>query len=301
MSKLHIYIAIVCVALSSCSEKDDLGAFWGDTEIYDDFLFNKYTPTLINKTMELEFNEHAKNANAKVHFGLFKEDGNGGVVKIKTTEALLHIDDKVMNNNEFTINQNQTSVKIGIEVRKDTPNGRNSWLLKTMSFSEIDRIDDIELDTSHSNNYTLKFYIKKAEVMNDLSYGLSIFAITIISILIIWLLILKRMFYPTFKSGMLTFQMDIYKPIKIKGARKVVCTNKPLKQSSLNAFFTGRIIYFNNPFWTKEWLIIPNNKKNIKVIGGNFMLDPYAMSISKGTEYTLQNIETNEKITVTYI
>ena len=119
------------------------------------------------------------------------------------------------------------------------------------------------------------------------------------ALLVIWFLFIKRLAYPTFKVGRMQITDPYYSSLKIKGARKVILTNSPSKQSFLNKLFTGKIVYEANPIWTQP-VVFESSKGKAKLQTNKFYsIDPYASTLIKQVEYSLTNNKTNKKIKLT--
>lgn len=295
-----IFLILTVLVFTSCKDKETADVYWGKTTIYKNFLFKKYKPVRMEKTLELDFNKDAQSANSKVCFGLFKKDDKDNFTEVKDTEAQIYVDDVVCDNNTFCITTNNKNITVGIEIYEEAKDGTNKWFLQTTNYSNLDRIDNVELQGGNTM-YSLDFLIKKNTITNPLKLASLIFIGSILLLLLLWKLVMQRSVHPTFKVGMVSFAGEDFRTTRIKGARKLICSSTPKKQSAINKFFCGKIVYDINPFWTKDWVIEPRNLQTIKPQGANYSLNPYSVVIHRGEEYEVTNNENNNKITLTYI
>ena len=91
-----------------------------------------------------------------------------------------------------------------------------------------------------------------------------------------------------------------YSNIRIKGARKMIFSNKQLEQSTLNKIFTGKIICNVNPCWSQPLILEPAKMRNVRVVRTKtYVFNPYSSHLKPHTDYVVENTETNEKIKMT--
>lgn len=103
---------------------------------------------------------------------------------------------------------------------------------------------------------------------NPLKTFLFWLGIILLVALILWLAILKRIFFPPIKMGKITITGpgSYYSSKKIKGARKVILTSKRKSQNIFSRFFTGEIKYINAEHLFPELSIVPaGGKKKVKL------------------------------------
>lgn len=84
-------------------------------------------------------------------------------------------------------------------------------------------------------------------------------AIIVLAALIVWLLILRRIFFPPIKVGKVSFAGpgSYYASKRIKGARKVILTSKRKSQNILSRIFTGEIRFVRAEHFSPELSIEP--------------------------------------------
>lgn len=132
-------------------------------------------------------------------------------------------------------------------------------------------------------------------------------AIVLLAALVLWLVVLKRIFFPTIAVGRvdLTGPGSYYLSKEIKGHRRVVLTAKRRSQNALSRLFTGKILYVRADHFTPEITIEPAvGKKRVKVrpastAGNSWDIYPAATfaTFDKGTA---ENRSTREKFEIEF-
>ena len=113
---------------------------------------------------------------------------------------------------------------------------------------------------------------------------------------------MKPIMYPTFKVGNIQIiSGSYYSTKKINKARKLVVTSSPKRQSSVNKFFTGKIIYERNEMWKDEWELHPKGKGARLVGNRKYTINPFAVSLEKHNEYQLEHLESDTKAKITLL
>lgn len=123
--------------------------------------------------------------------------------------------------------------------------------------SDMDRINGVE--TISDNHVLTEWNFKHDNKWNPLALILVWLFCIFIAAVTLWMILLRPIFFPRFSSIQKTFNVPGMAPliIKFRGARMVVISaTLPKKQSILNRFLTGRIIYkthlaFNTPLTLK--------------------------------------------------
>lgn len=160
-----------------------------------------------------------------------------------------------------------------------------------MQVKETDRIN-----RTPTEQYQLSVRARYSIDYNPLAIILLGLAIILISLLILWFAAIKIMMYPRIKLGRITITEPYYKSLKIYGARKVIFTSNPQKQSMFNRLFTGRIVYEANEIWTSRMEMDPCKKALRPMARGKYLITPFTTRMEKNTEYEIQNIDTNQQI-----
>ena len=83
----------------------------------------------------------------------------------------------------------------------------------------------------------------------------------------------------------------------IRRARQVVLTSKRPSQSMINQLFTGKIVYEVNELWTSDIVIIPRDRRSVRISQKRGYLTD-ANRLMLGQEYMIQNESTKTKTTI---
>lgn len=122
--------------------------------------------------------------------------------------------------------------------------------------------------------------------INPLKLAVFIIGGLLLLFFLLWMLIMKPLLYRGISSFNLTISEPYFNSIPIHGALRVVCTSLPKKQSALDRFFRGKIIYEVNAAWTQEWTLEPLSN-GVVLMAPHHYVDPLDSPLEPGTEYKL--------------
>ncbi len=128
-----------------------------------------------------------------------------------------------------------------------------------------------------------------------LSWILTLFA----TILLLWFLFFRRMFYPQFRSCQKTFIIPNQAPliVKMTRARMVVISSESKKQSFWDALIKGPVAYKCHPAFTSPIIMRPaKGRMLVKFDSSIYRVSPNPIPII-GTA-TIDNIHSNMHITI---
>lgn len=299
MSKIKLFLCaiVIACALVSCNKKSDTFMLWGVTECYSDFLFCDYEPVKMTRTLCFEVNDEMAGKNWKTKFGLFKKKDNGSYVPVGK-EVVLYKNGELCANNVFEVTSEDHKIELGVEFTPTAEEGVHKWYLKVLDNGGFDRINEYST-AENTLPLLLEWKAEKKNVMNPLFKGLIIFVMILIAALVLWFIILKNIFYPTFKMGNIQILGDTYFSNKrINKARMLVATSSNKKQSALNRIFTGKIVYERNEMWNDEWELYPKGKKARIVVKGKYILSPMTMMLDKQVDYQMEHLNTGNKVKI---
>ena len=122
--------------------------------------------------------------------------------------------------------------------------------------------------------------------------------IIILAALLLWFLIVKHFIFPTIKVKTIQINDPYFSKVNVKGKRRVVLTNKKMKQSLLSRIFTGEILYKKNDIWTSPLgFEAGTKKKTLRVMRTkDYTFDPYTSMLKAPSDYVVENINDNTKI-----
>ena len=290
---LGLVAVVIMLALPSCKSHPTDSLVWGKSTYYKDFLWKKYVPDTLYRTLRFDFNEDAQAyLERPLRLGVYYREGLG-LVRVLENEMQLIVDGVEVPGNEIVVPPTTREMRVGIVFRPEAANKLHFWYLKPIDDAGLESINDRATNEMGDDAiYELRVY--KNKVMNPLAAALLAILITIIVALILWLCLLKQMFFPVFKiqSVYLTDPVPYLRTLRVKGCRQLIMTDKPQKQNWLNKFFTGEIRYEINDLWTSQVLFLPEKKNVIRIRCDRniYMIDTNL--IRTNDEYKLKNIDT---------
>ena len=302
-SKRFLILAAICplMILASCGKKaEDPNAptRWGKENYYDKFLWKKHVPDTLYRTIEFDFNQDAKSFMDKpLRLGLFKKTDSGKMLPVTESEMEVFLDGRKCPHNIIDVQAGTDQLKVGIAFKPKAENKVHHWFFRAVDDGGLERINDMDPGTYQADNASLmEIEVDKHKVMNPLAVGTGLTLLFLLALLLIWLLVLKPVFFPTFRVGKIQVSDPVpYNTLKrIRGYRKMILTNKPAKQGFFDRVFTGRILYEVNDLWTSEVVIEPKDRNSVRLrCPKDFMAD--ARVLKKNQEYTVQNMTTSTK------
>lgn len=294
------FLIMLHLLLCSCSKCPDCMSVtrWGKENFYKDFLWKKYTPDTLYREMKFEFNDDARNyMESSLQLGVFKKSGNGNMLPVMENEMSVFVDGKKCADNIICVVPGTERIRVGFVFNPAAENKVHHWFLKTIDDGGLDRINDMDADTFNSpESSLLDVEVEKRQIMNPLRKGLLIMVTLLLVLLVLWLMVLKLIFFPTFKVGRIILSDPVpYMCQKsLRGSRKLILTKDRPSQGMLNRFFTGKIIYDVNQMWTTDIVIEPRDRNSVRVrIPKEYMADARVMKTHN--EYTISNIATGTK------
>ena len=302
-SKRLFILAVLCplLFLASCSkEANDANAptRWGKENYYDKFLWKKHVPDTLYRTIEFDFNQDAKiYMDRPLRLGLFKKTDSGKMLPVTEQEMEVFVDRQKCENNIINVRPDTETLKVGIVFNNDAENKVHHWFFRAVDDGGLERINDMAPDTYNADNASLMdVEAEKHKVMNPLAEGSLLTTIFLIAALLVWMLVLKAIFFPTFRVGKVQLQDPVpYNSLKrVRGYRKMILTNTLPKQGFFDKVFAGKILYEVNDLWTSPVEIEPKDKNSVRLrCPKEFMAD--ARVLKKNQEYTIQNMTTSKK------
>ena len=249
VNKLFVTITNLPERSLSCPEFCEVKPDVGTAHYYNKFLFwGESGVDTLNYTITPEFSPEAVQAGAKANFS----------VQAKCAEVFVN----GSQGTSFTLDARKSdAVTLGILFDRNAPKGRHDITIKVTQVSQLECIQN----TRPANGFVYPMTAKLEENWNPLKTTLTWLGIVLIVTLLLWFLVLKRQVFPCIKVGTLRISEPYFSQRKIKGARMVVLTDKPSRQSRINRLFTGRIIYAVNPVWSSPMVFERTNNGQVKM------------------------------------
>lgn len=286
-----IILTVVSTISVSCNKVNNEDAvLWGKTNTYNPFLWKKQVPDTLKQTLCFDFNDDAvKYLTTPLKLGIFKKDDNGRLRQVRSDEMELFVNGKAVEGNVISVNASDRELEVGVVFNQNAADKIHYWYIKPIDATGLDRIND-------KNNYSedeaiMEIKLQKRHVMNPLAEGLMWFGITILAALILWFVVLKQMFFPTFRITRLQLvgPEPYLSQLKIKGYRMCILTASPQKQNWFNRVFTGAIKYEINPMWSAPVVFEPRDKKTVRVRPDKNTYSVDALFLKTNIDYVIVN------------
>lgn len=273
-------------SLETISEEISIGkATW-----YDSFLFwGASDPDTLSVDLKAVFNDEAKKDGAAVQLNISDPDGG--------KDFQLLYNNQPVENGLVVLRSNDNSPSIlSIIYNSDAKEGTRYLTIKAKAKQDLDKINDEPVE-----QYQLSLRSKYVVDWNPLKTILMWLVILVVGALFLWFLFIKRFKYPTITIKTIQINDPYFSKVNVKGVRRVEFTNIPMKQSSINRIFTGKILYKKNEIWTSPLAFEAGaKKKTLRVVRTkDYAFDPYTSTLKAPNDYVVENINDNTKIKIT--
>lgn len=271
--------------LDILSEEENMGK----AEWYDSFLFwGAKDQDTLHVDLKAIFNSEAKKDGSAASFKIVDVNGLKDFTLFFNGEE---VKDGILKTSAETMPE---STILSIVFNDQAKEGKRYLRITTIAKNKLERINGEPAD-----DYEVTLRSEYSVSWNPLKTILMWLGIIIGAALLIWFLILKHIFFPTFKVGSVMITDPYYGTIRIKGKRKLIFANKRQEQSALNRLFTGEVLCNVNPCWSQPLVLEPAKKKIRAQRNKTYVFDPYGSMLNPHSEYIIENTETNEKIKMT--
>lgn len=270
-------------SLDILSEEVSLGkATW-----YDSFLFwGESNQDTLSVDLKAYFNEEAIKASAAVHFQITDTEGNNDF-------QLLYNNQPIESNKIILRSEDKSPSILSVVFETSAKEGKRYFEIKPITNVALDNINEQPVE-----QYKLSLRSEYEVNWNPLKIIVMWLCIIIVAALLLWFLILKHLIYPTIGVKSIQITDPYFSKINVKGKRRVVFTNKSVKQSLLSRIFTGEILYRKNEIWTSPLAFEAGAKKRtLRVMRTkDYVFDPYTSMLKAPNDYVVENTNYNTKI-----
>jgi hypothetical protein len=295
-----ISISLLLLFLYSCNSNEDDKGFtgkvveFGTAEYYEPFSWVKSDTVILEKKLKFQFNDFAKQNNSFIKIIVTDEEG----AKLDNSNIQLFVNDRYCKDGTIGVYSDsiiEGELKIGLKFMPGFDKKNVTGYIKILS-TDLDRINSNELNASNEKRL-FKWAAEYKVGMNPLKKVLLWSLFIIISVLLTWFVVLRNIVYPKMGKGTLVIQGPFSARIKAKGARKVVFTDKIIKQSRFNRIFAGKIIYQKNNFWEEPLVLYPFRKRTLRLkLSKIYIITPYSSTIQRGRNYELKKNKISFKL-----
>ena len=119
--------------------------------------------------------------------------------------------------------------------------------------------------------------------------------------LLLWFLLMKPILFPTIGVATIVINDPYFSKVHVKGMRRVVFTNKNMKQSLISKIFTGKILYKKHDVWIAPLAFeMGTKKKTLRIMRTtDYIFDPFTSTLKAPGDYVAENVNTKTKIKMT--
>lgn len=261
----------------------------GKASWYDSFLFwGASNPDTLSVDLKTVFNNEAKKDRAKVQLQIQDSDGHN--------DFTLLYNGQIVEGADFIVDSANPSPSIlSVVFNPKAKEGTRYLNIKATAKSELDKINDQPID-----QYSLTLRAKYGVNWNPLKTFLMWLTVLIFAALILWFLIMKRLFYPSISVSSIQINDPYFSKVNVKGKRRVVFTNRKLEQGIVSRIFTGEILYKINEVWTSPLSFEPGaKKKTLRVVRTkDYVFDPFTTMLKAQNDYIVENTNDKTKIKI---
>lgn len=261
------------------------GAKW-----HDSFLWSPEAPQKkITWNLSPVFENSLNNTALKLKFGVPQSVDNDF--------KAWYNDKEIKNGETITLTPGAPAI-LSVEFNKDAATGKRYFELTPVGATSVDLVNEQPFDSFEGTTLRTSYSVG----WNPLATALFWVIIGVLAFLVIWFILLQRIFYPRIKMSRVEFTgpNSYYASKKIKGTRKVVLTSKNKKQNIFSRIFTGEVKYVKADHFNPEIEIKPSgNKRKVKISNpkaGSQDWDIYPSTIFQRDEKgTLKHRRTQEE------
>ncbi|MFA6883715.1 MAG: hypothetical protein WCQ55_01195 [Paludibacteraceae bacterium] len=287
MKNIYVLVAfLVTILFVSCKDESiDMGM----VSYHSSFLWSEAETVPLVKTYEFDFSEDAKHEPECYAEFIFVDNEEK---PIDQDEMIVWVDGQKTKDNTFRVNSKESSKEVKFVFTERAEGGKYQGYLKLINH-KLHRIDNTQLQQEESVP-VFQWTIRYDKRMNPLAKVL-VWIVSIVStMLFLWFVFFRQIFYPQFKKITKTVlirqngQIVGQTKLAFKGARMVVFTNKTIKQSFWNRLFMGKIKFLEKPFFTENLTFVPR-RKNAQAYGEGYVIEPNP--IPQSGMATIKNVQ----------
>lgn len=272
----YIFTSLVIICFSSCETNNYRGYYLGKSKNYDNFLWceSNWEKDILPEQV-LQFSMGDIKFTKPIKMQIVYEDENGEYQPVNKAMMTILLNGKENPNvyNYITILPKDRNINLKFRFNKSI--GKESKTiklsLKILDPGDLDLINGQEAKAGTILDTSILWQADYELGWNPLQTFFMWLVIFIVTFLILWFLLFRRIFFPTFCFNNLQV---IYmegeskkgrEDCSLYGARKIICYESAKSQSGLNKIFCGRIEYLTNPFWSTPVIMKPNGSDGISI------------------------------------
>lgn len=268
MKKIYLFIFIGLISIScDVNHSGDRAQDWGNAVTYSDFLWNKYQPDTLFKTITISGDDFNKSVKLQL---CEMDDGTGRYTPVSNNKVQLYANGNKCKNNILTIstNDHDKEIKLGILFSEHSEKGKHQWVLKLKDAGDIEILNG---NPTTSTNELLIFHweAKKVNRMNPLAFGFLLVVLAIVSLLFLWFLVLRPIFVDRFRIRTIEMENnEVNRRYNVKGALSITFSDKKLKQGFFERVFIGQKMFVQDSFFGNgNVTMVPRGRKGLTIRG----------------------------------
>lgn len=202
------------------------GAKW-----YDSFLWSESTDEKkISWDLTPEFQNNLTDTEIKLKFSIPK--GSTSDFQAWYNQKPIKVGDVV------TISPNKPAV-LEVMFNHDAATGKRYFELLPAKYKSLDMVNEVPISEYQGTSLRTEYHVG----WNPLKTFLFWLLVVLIGVLILWFVILKRIFFPKIQMSRVEFTGpgSYYVSKRLRGARKIVFSDSKKKQNFLSLVFTGKV------------------------------------------------------------
>jgi hypothetical protein len=273
-------------SLEMLSEETSMGeATW-----YDSFLFwDARGLDTLSVDLNAKFNAEAKKDGSAIEFQIIDSDNYNDI-------HLLYNDLPIDNGCLIIRSNDGTPSILSLIFDPYAKEGSRYITIKAKNSHQLDNINDTpieQFELTLRSEYNVKW--------NPLKTIFMWLGILLLAILVLWFILLKHLIYPTIGVKSIQINDPYFSKVIVKGARRVVFTNRTLTQGIISRIFTGKILYKTNEVWTSPLAFEAGTKKRTlrAIRNGNYVFDPFTSTLKAPNDYIIESVNDKTKIKIT--
>ena len=306
----NILLGVMAMVLAvGCGEQRKEGTSWGVTEYYADFMFWDYEPVMMEKTLEVVLSPDAvKMFNQEGCYATFYVSGSkDGYVAPKGIDVYFNGDE--CKNHSFSVDmfnvhgegdEKVAEFKLGLRFNDSAAEGehvvyfgydvKNIKCLQSVSISgSVPHSVDVEEDLQwvFGTLDTHGVVVEKRVIMNPVKEKFMWAGIIFVVLLLLWYLIIRPTCFKHLRfSKMYITYPGSYDEIRVvtSGCRKLILSNKPIKQNIFKRILLIADAVEVNEVWTSRVIITCKNKHYYRILGA---VSYTPLEPMRGEEFTI--------------
>ena len=226
--------------------------------------------------IKVMFSEQAKKENSSAVMKIYLVDKKTEQkVSPDSQNLTISVDGKELTGDSILLTPEMSNVTLSISGQPETKSGPYYGRVELVPSN----LDDYSINGAPD---VFKWKMSFSHKWNPLKLSLTWLLGILAAAFILWMFILKPIFYPRFGSIQKTFNVPGMAPLIVKfhGSRMVVlAASHPKKQSGWNRFWTGRILYKTHPAFVAPITFKPRKGHKVlaKVQAGTYQVMPNPM------------------------